>query len=394
MNLSKSTIGTRRWLIREWAYYLCIRYYTEVNNIGGKRCGLKACVKHINSTALQNESDVRINATQVYDIMKKMKLRGTPLAIISYPPINGFYNMPHYIYFQRMKTNGHSLQMTNSSKTKLRSHLPQRDMKFIDAEVRILPKQRMGYGKTNLHDTPHGSELISNKDSSDHKLKMHGIGHTMISHGGKHGIVNMVDGWGLFVMYDNHPLFADILDLDGKEDSLLHWVVDDAIGLVVDKTRTKATSGFFNNRIRFGFGQNQPPRHKHYRSYVFSSQRIKEGASRSIPTEGEYDPMTDAQAIPTMCTAVFDALPAKVKIFIANIAEMGQKSINLYHGKDALNDMLRNRLFSHELNKRLGFPHLKANFEYYDILITSSKGYLNRHMDVSVFSFDLASLIM
>ena len=127
---------------------------------------------------------------------------------------------------------------------------------------------------------------------------------------------------------------------------------------------------------------------------MFSSQRIKEGASRSIPTEGEYDPMTDAQAIPTMCTAVFDALPAKAKIFIANIAEMGQKSINLYHGKDALNDMLRNRLFSHELNKRLGFPHLKANFEYYDILITSSKGYLNRHMDVSVFSFDLASLIM
>ena len=68
-------------------------------------------------------------------------------------------------------------------------------------------------------------------------------------------------------------------------------------------------------------------------------KQIKEGASKSIPTEGDYDPMTDAQAIPTMCTAVFDALPVKAKIFIANIVGMGQKAIDLYHGKDALNNM-------------------------------------------------------
>ena len=105
---------------------------------------------------------------------------------------------------------------------------------------------------------------------------------------------------------------------------------------------------------------------------------------KSIPTEGDYDPMTDAQALPTMCTAVLDALPFHAKIFIANIADMGQTSINLYHGNDALKDKLRNRLFSKELNKSLGFPKLKANFEYYDILITSSNGYLNRHMDVSL----------
>ena len=147
MNLSKSTIGTRRWLIREWAFYLCIRLYTEVNTNGGERHSLETCVEHINSTALKNVSDVCLHTTQVFRIMKNMKSLGTPLAIISYPPIDGFYNMPHYIYFQRMKTNDHSLRMNIPTKDKLRSHLPERDMKFIDAEVRILPKQRMGWKK-------------------------------------------------------------------------------------------------------------------------------------------------------------------------------------------------------------------------------------------------------
>ena len=129
--------------------------------------------------------------------------------------------------------------MNIPTKDKLRSHLPERDMKFIDAEVRILLKQRMGYGKIDLHGTPHRSELTSNKDNADLKLKMHNIGHSMIAHGGNSGIIDIVDQWGLFVMYENHPLFAGVSDLDGDGDSILHW----------DKTRTKDTSGFFNNRI-------------------------------------------------------------------------------------------------------------------------------------------------
>ena len=65
--------------------------------------------------------------------------------------------------------------------------------------------------KNDLHGTLHGSKLISNKDSPDFKLKIHNIGHSMISDGGNSGLVNLVDKWGLFVMYENHSLFASSL---------------------------------------------------------------------------------------------------------------------------------------------------------------------------------------
>ena len=136
MRLSKSTIGTRRWLIREWALNLCIRLYTELNgNGGGKGCGLRTCIRRINSTALKNVSDVCLYYSHVFAAMNNIKSLGSPLTITSFPPIDGFYNMPHYIYLQRMKHNGHSLRMNLPSKGKLRCHLHQLGMKFIDAEV-------------------------------------------------------------------------------------------------------------------------------------------------------------------------------------------------------------------------------------------------------------------
>ena len=162
MHLSKTNIGTRRSLIRDWVPYFCIRFYKEVN-ANGKWCGLNTCVEHINFTALKYVSDVRLNYSQVFWEMKNIYLLGTTPAIISYPPMDGCYNMLYYIYFQRMKTDYHLLRMTISSHDKLRSHLPERNMKCSDGEVHIPPKQRMAYGKTNLHYTPHGSKLLSNK---------------------------------------------------------------------------------------------------------------------------------------------------------------------------------------------------------------------------------------
>ena len=115
---------------------------------------------------------------------------------------------------------------------------------------------------------------------------------------------------------------------------------------------------------------------------MFHTKQIKNGAPKCISSK--YDNVTDALALPMIDTAIFDALPVEARAFLANIAEMGQKAIDLYHGENALKDKLWNRLISKELKKRLGFTKLKSHLECYDILITASNVDLGRHMDVSI----------
>ena len=80
---------------------------------------------------------------------------------------------------------------------------------------------------------------------------------------------------------------------------------------------------------------------------------------------------------------MFNSIPFDGKFFLRDLVEIGQEVINKYHKQDALKNKLRNKLFSKELNKKMGFTNTKAKFEYYDISIISSNVVLNRHMDVS-----------
>ena len=61
---------------------------------------------------------------------------------------------------------------------------------------------------------------------------------------------------------------------------------------------------------------------------------------------------------------MFDSIPFEGKLLLRDLAEMGQKVINKYHGQDALKSVLRKKLFSKELNKNMGFTNMKAKFEY------------------------------
>ena len=79
---------------------------------------------------------------------------------------------------------------------------------------------------------------------------------------------------------------------------------------------------------------------------------------------------------------MFDSILFEAKLFLRDIAEIRQKAINKYYGRNVLKNDPRNKLFSKELNKKMGFTNMKTEFEYYDIFTISSNGVLNGHMDV------------
>ena len=80
---------------------------------------------------------------------------------------------------------------------------------------------------------------------------------------------------------------------------------------------------------------------------------------------------------------MFDLIPFEGKLFLRDFAEMGQKVINQYQGRGAFKNELRNKLFSKELKRKMGFTNMKTKFEYSDISIIPLNVILNRYMEVS-----------
>ena len=61
--------------------------------------------------------------------------------------------------------------------------------------------------------------------------------------------------------------------------------------------------------------------------------------------------------------------------------EIGQTVVKKYWGETVLGDRVRNNLFAKRLNKMMGNSKLKANFEYYDIILMKAMEPHVRHMD-------------
>ena len=68
----------------------------------------------------------------------------------------------------------------------------------------------MGYTKTDLAHTPHGSDQNAIKTVIDSQLREYGIANTIIVHGGSSGAVNLVEQWGMSSIYKNHPLMKSV----------------------------------------------------------------------------------------------------------------------------------------------------------------------------------------
>ena len=74
-------------------------------------------------------------------------------------------------------------------------------------------------------------------------------------------------------------------------------------------------------------------------------------------------------------------MPLRARRFLKEVAKLGKRMLDQYHGPKAMRDQERNRIFSHCLCKELGWWKTHAPFEYYDIQIMSSGVRLHRHMD-------------
>ena len=61
--------------------------------------------------------------------------------------------------------------------------------------------------------------------------------------------------------------------------------------------------------------------------------------------------------------------------------EIGETVVKKYWGATALSDRVRNNLFAKHLNKMMGKPKLKANFEYYDVILMKEMEPLVHRMD-------------
>ena len=103
------------------------------------------------------------------------------------------------------------------------------------------------------------------KTGIDGQLREHGIANTNIVHEGSSGTVNLVEPWGMSVIYGNQPFMKSFTNLDAGEICLLRHAVDDHFGLALDKMRNRDVGREkFSKRLRFGVGQNQHTSRKIY----------------------------------------------------------------------------------------------------------------------------------
>ena len=136
---------------------------------------------------------------------------------------------------------------------------------------------------------------------------------------------------------------------------------------VVRLARPKKSGAFF-----WGVGQNEAVTSKNNRQYNFNKRRVETG----LP-----GPVSDGTIIPAIDTEVVHHFSKEVKDFLFSWMEIGETVVKKYWGATALSDRVRNNLFAKRVNKMMGKPKLKANFEHYGVIWTKSKEPLVRDMD-------------
>ena len=238
-------------------------------------------------------------------------------------------------------------------------HLPNEDMPLIEKELIVLPPVggRMIYLVQNLHKTPHSGELVSNLSNITTKLEQNGIKHTTIDSTAYSdtGVVDLRTEWGYVGLSNNNSTLQNIKNLSTMECRLVKFLVEDA-GLKDDKAQGKRKlKESVKSRLRWGFVRVQPRSNK-----------------SSCELYGNLIPSTSVRE--------FEDIPSPCKDFLTMIAENSCEAVNNYFGRDALSNPTR-KYFSKALHDKMGYPDNSASFEYYDIVITSSRDHLQRHMD-------------
>ena len=139
----------------------------------------------------------------------------------------------------------------------------------IDAELSLLPSLQIGYTKTALAHTPHGSDQNSKKQSSTTSLENMALQILPFSTEVVADQLIQLNS-GKSQSYKNHPFMKSVTNLDAGEIRLLSYVVDDCFGYAVYNTRNKDVgSKKINKCLRFGVGQKQHTSNKRYRRYFF-----------------------------------------------------------------------------------------------------------------------------
>ena len=129
------------------------------------------CVRSNNAALSKNGLDFIINVGQIKHWLESSTcIKSTGVVSVQdwsvdAREMHGKPILPNYMYFQAMKTTNHSLEMSRKANMKERHHLPLVDRGLILYEICILPIRWMGYAKTDLAKTPHGSERTRNQSS-------------------------------------------------------------------------------------------------------------------------------------------------------------------------------------------------------------------------------------
>jgi hypothetical protein len=359
VNLSRNcwtkmpTIDTA--IAKEHAVYESVLMHHNHRKLGNK-VSLACCVAHVNG--FMSASLVTLPSAQNW-----VQLSRCPCHLKSR---SHEFQSHRYLYFQKMSTDRHSL--IQKSQHKKRSHLPAEDLPMIAKEVAVKITSRMAYVKTDLHRVPHGSNCLSTKPQTNLLLdKMH-VTHATVNHGGQTGVANLKGGFGLVVLFPNHASFARN-DIYIREWELLKYLLYNPDA--VRDSREVGTSVKIRSLI-WGVGQNQAVTSKNNRQYNLNNRRVETGL---------LGPVSDGTNIPTFGAEVFHHFPEKIKDFLFSWMEIGQTVVKKYWGTTALGDRVQNNLFAKCLNKMMGKANLKANFEYYDVILTKAPEPLVRHMD-------------
>ena len=275
-----------------------------------------------------------------------------------------------YMYFQIMKTNNHSLSQTNDAKC--RAHLPRRDLVKIKCEVSVLGGSRHAYAKTDLTVTPHGSEMTTEKVVIDDLLERAGVPQVTVIHGGKMGVVDLSESFGLVVLYSNSRHLKRLPNHLDLEWQLMHYYLATPGCDEHDGARSSGRVGTFLQRKWWGFSQNMPLSYECHRQFNLKTRRVLVNHGRHVGA---------GVNIPAFSTKMFDHVPFCLQDYLFALMETGQAVLRKHWGGQALNCRSRNHAFSRKLNTQMGRPRLQANFEYYDLRMMRSDDVLLRHMD-------------
>ena len=286
---------------------------------------------------------------------------------------NGRTDKTTYVYFQKA-SGDHSLRQGVKEHRKERDVLPVEDVQYISAQLNLLPMRRGIYCMRSLNKIPHGGALLSDKITNDCLVEKQKIENATIVHGGERGELDLTKDWGFSVWFPNHRSIRRIKYATVGEDAVLQYALQNKTKLVVDMKRNSvdSTKGL-SRRIRWGTGQNQPEWNAKYRCYDLDA-----GTLHKAKDENDAGRRVNC---PTINTDSFWSMPLRARRFLKEVAKLGKRMLDQYHGPKAMRDQERNRIFSHCLCKELGWWKTHAPFEYYDIQIMSCGIKLHRHMD-------------